>query len=143
MKKLLIISFWIGIVADALATILLFSPSIANFALQPKLFEISEIYLYVSRVAGALMAGWTVLLIWGVQKPVERADILIITLFPVVTILTIAAILVVRSDQIQFEKMVPMFVLYIVLFAVYLPSYFWAKRQNHITKGSSGRLSRR
>jgi len=83
MKKLLIISYWIGIVADAAATVLLFSPAIANLVLQPQPFEISAAYLYVTRIAGALMLGWTVLLFWAQLKPIERADILLITLFPV------------------------------------------------------------
>ncbi len=130
MIKLLKTSYWIGIIADALATIILFSPKIANVVLQPQPFEISEVYLYVSRVAGALMLGWTVLLIWGVKKPIERADILIITLFPVVAVLAIAAILVVKSNQIALDKVLPMFILYVVLFATFIPSYLWAKKQN-------------
>ncbi len=128
MKKLLITSYWIGIIADALATILLFSSKTANIVLQPQSFEISEVYLYVSRVAGALMLGWTVLLIWGVMKPIERAGILMITLFPVVAILALAAILVVKSGQIAFDKVLPMFILYIVVFATFIPSYLWAKK---------------
>jgi len=100
MKKLLITSYWIGIVADAAATILLFSPSIANAVLQPQPFEISQLYLYVSRVGGALMLGWTVLLFWAQRKPIERADILMITLFPVVTLLAGAAIIIAQSGQI-------------------------------------------
>jgi hypothetical protein len=129
MKKLLVTSYWIGIIADALATILLFSPPIANIILKPQPFEISEAYLYVSRIAGALMLGWTVLLIWGVKKPIERADILMITLFPVVTILALAAILVTKSNQIALENILPMFILYIVIFSTFIPSYLWAKKQ--------------
>jgi hypothetical protein len=129
MKKLLVTSYWIGIIADALATILLFSPRIANMILKPQPFEISEAYLYVSRIAGALMLGWTVLLIWGVKKPIERADILMITLFPVVTILALAAILVTKSNQIALENILPMFILYIVIFSTFIPSYLWAKKQ--------------
>ena len=134
MKKLLITSYCIGIIADALATILLFSPKIANIVLQPQPFEISEIYLYVSRVAGALMFGWTALLIWGAIKPIERVDILMITLFPVVTILALAAILLVKSNQIPFDKVLPMLILYVIIFLTFIPSYLWAKKQKHMTK---------
>jgi hypothetical protein len=129
MKKLLIVSYWIGIIADAIATVLLFSPTLANFVLQPQPFEISEVYLYVTRVAGALMLGWTVLFFWAKSKPIERADILLITLFPVVTILVIAAGLVAQSNQISTSKLLPMFVLYFVIFFTFVPSYVWAKRQ--------------
>ncbi|ABQ26613.1 hypothetical protein [Geotalea uraniireducens] len=129
MKVLLITSYWIGIVADVVASLLLFSPTVANSVLQPLPFEISPVYLYVSRVAGALMLGWTVLLFWAQKKPIERADILLITLFPVVSILAIAAVLVAMSQFIALPKLMPMFVLYGVIYATFIPSCIWAKRE--------------
>jgi hypothetical protein len=131
MKKLLIMSYWIGIVADASATVLLFVPSVAKAVLEPKPFEASDIYLYVTRVAGALMFGWTVLLLWAVMKPIERSDILIITLFPVVTLLAVAAVLVGKSGQILTPKLLPMFCLYFLLYCTFLPSYIWAKKRRN------------
>jgi hypothetical protein len=92
-------------------------------------FELSPIYLYVSRVAGALMFGWTVLLFWAQLKPITRADVLLITLFPAVAILTVAANLIVQANQISFANMAPLFIVYAVLFAMILPAYAWAKRQ--------------
>ena len=35
-------------------------------------------------LAGSLMTGWTFLLIWGLQKPVERRGVLLLTAFPVI-----------------------------------------------------------
>jgi hypothetical protein len=129
MKKLLIISYWIGIVADAVATLLLFSPTLANLVLRSQPFEISAAFLFVSRIAGGLMLGWTVLLFWAQLKPIERADILLITLFPVVTLLAIAAVLVAKSNQISFASLLPMFVLYFVVYCTFIPSYIWARKQ--------------
>ena len=129
MKKLLITAYWIGIIADAIATILLFSPQIANLLLQPQSFEISAQYLYVTRIAGALMAGWTALLLWARNKPIERADILLITLFPVVTLMLTAAILAARTGQLSVGRLVPMFILYILIFVTFIPSYLWARKQ--------------
>ena len=129
MKKLLLTCYWIGIVADAVATVLLFSPVAANVVLQPRPFELSEVYLYVTRVAGGLMLGWTVLLFWAQLKPIERADVLLMTLMPVITILAIAAILVVRSNQIPLPSMLPMFAFYVVAFVTFVPAYLWARRQ--------------
>jgi hypothetical protein len=129
MKKLLIISYWIGIIADAAATVLLFSPAIAKFVVPQQPFEISAAYLYVSRIAGALMLGWTVLLFWAQIKPIERADILMITMFPVVTLLAVAAVLVAKSNQISFSSLLPMFVLYFVVYCTFIPAYLWAKKQ--------------
>ena len=129
MKKLLIISYWIGIIADAAATVLLFMPNVAASVLQPQPFEMSDVYLYVTRVAGALMLGWTVLLFWAVLRPIERSDILLITLVPVVTLLAVAAALVARSKQIPISNLLPMFCLYIAVYCTYIPSYIWAKKQ--------------
>lgn len=131
MKKLLVISYWIGIIADAAATVLLLSPTLANLVLQPQPFEISAAYLYVSRIAGALMLGWTVLLFWAQLEPIERVDILLITLFPVVTLLVLAAVLVAKSNQISISSLLPMFVLYFVVYCTFIPSYIWAKKQKH------------
>jgi hypothetical protein len=131
MKRLLIASYWIGIIADAVATLLLFSPTAANIVLQPQPFTIGPVYLYVSRIAGAMMLGWTILLFWAQLKPIERADILMLTLFPVVTILAGAAVLVARSGQIALSNLAPMFILYVVAFCTYLPSYLWAKKKSH------------
>ncbi len=128
MKRLLVTSYWIGIIADAVATLLLFSPTFANVVLQTQPFEVSPMYLYVSRVAGALMLGWTVLLFWAQLKPVERADILLITLFPVVTVLAGAAVLAARSNQIPLSGIMPMFVLYVVAYCTFIPAYVWAKK---------------
>jgi hypothetical protein len=128
-KNLVIISYWVGIVADAAATLLLFSPTLANLVLQPQPFEISEAYLYITRIAGALMLGWTVLLFWAQMKPIERVDILLITLFPVVTLLAVAVVLVAKSNHIFFSKLLPMFVLYFIIYCTFMPAYIWAKKQ--------------
>ncbi len=129
MKKLLMASYWIGILLDAFVTVPLFSPTVANLLFQPRAFEISAIYLYVSRVAGTLMLGWTVLLFWAQLKPVERADILLITLFPVVTLLAAAAGFAAQSNAIPISRLLPTFALNIVLYCTFIPSYLWAKRQ--------------
>jgi len=118
-----------GIIADAIATVLLFLPSVANAVLQPQPFEMSDVYLYVTRVAGALMMGWTVLLLWAVLRPIERSDILLITFVPVVTLLAVAAVLVAKSHQIAVSKLLPMFCFYFVIYCTYIPSYVWARKQ--------------
>lgn len=115
--------------------LLLFSPSLANIVLQPRPFELSPMYLYVSHVAVALMLGWTVLLFWAQRKPVERASILLITLFPVVTILAATAGAVAKSGWIPVVNLVPLFILYGVICITYIPSCLWAKKQYAIHAG--------
>jgi hypothetical protein len=123
------ISYWIVIIADETATLLLFSPTIASLVLRPEPFEVSDAYIYVSRVVGGLMLGWTILLFWGQLQPIDRADILFITLFPVATILSIPAVLLIRTDQVSFQNMLPIFLLYVIIYLIYIPSWVWAKKQ--------------
>ena len=131
MKKLLIASYWIGIVADALAALLLFSPALGDHVMHRLPYEITPMHLYVSRIAGGLMLGWTVLLFWGQRKPVKRADLLLITLAPV-TIMAGAAVAIARSGQLPLSSLAPLLLFYLVLYSTFLPSYLWAKRSGGI-----------
>jgi hypothetical protein len=135
MRKLLLASYWMGIAADAVATALLFWPAAASLVLQPQAFELSEMYLYVARVAGGLMLGWTVLLVWAQFEPVTRADVLLMTLIPVIAVLAIAAVLVVRSNQIPLSNMLPVLAFYAVAFVAIVPSYLWARQQRAAPNG--------
>jgi hypothetical protein len=63
------------------------------------------------------------------MKPIERVDILLITLFPVVTLLAVAVVLVAKSNHIFFSKLLPMFVLYFIIYCTLMPAYIWAKKQ--------------
>jgi hypothetical protein len=128
-EKLLLACYWMAIVADAIATVLLLWPAAGNAVLQPQPFEPSAMYLYVSRVAGGLMLGWTVLLVWALRQPIARADVLLMTLCPVIALLAVAAVLVVSSGQIALARMWPMFVFYAVAVVLLVPSYRWANRQ--------------
>ena len=85
-KKMLIIKmpYWLGIVADALWASALFFPSI--FAVLTGRSEFSpdlEMRL-IMWIGGTLMLGWTLLLIWAVNEPIERRMVIILTAFPVV-----------------------------------------------------------
>jgi len=76
----------------------------------------------------ALMIGWTLLLLWGALKPIERRSVLLFTIIPVVLGLVITEILV---DPVfmtnllifQFCVIIPLFVAaYILSLLVYRQS---------------------
>ena len=48
-------------------------------------------------MGASLMFGWTVLLLWADQKPLERKAVLLITLLPVVLGLALNEIIAVRA----------------------------------------------
>ena len=70
--------YWLGIVADALWVAGLFSLT-GTPDFDPDL----QIRLIMG-MGGSLMAGWTLLLLWAVQQPVERRFVILLTAFPVV-----------------------------------------------------------
>jgi hypothetical protein len=85
-KRLFLIKvpYWLGIVADALWALGLFSPRLfAILTGNPDFDPDMETRLIMS-MGGTLMTGWTFLLIWAVRKPIERRVVILLTAFPVV-----------------------------------------------------------
>jgi len=77
--------FLVGIVVDAVAAVALLAPAdspIRQLA-YPGSIGSQIAYTDGTRTAFPLMLGWTLLLVWGLQKPIERRMILPLTL-PVV-----------------------------------------------------------
>jgi hypothetical protein len=54
------------------------------------------------------MAGWTLLLLWSAADPIERRDILLLTVFPVITGIIIATVIAVRNRILLFSRMIPL-----------------------------------
>ena len=74
--------FWVGIVVDAVAAVALLAPAdspIRQLA-YPGVLGSQAAYSDGTRTAFPLMLGWTLLLVWGLQKPIERRMILPLTL---------------------------------------------------------------
>ena len=75
---------WIGVAADALWSVALVHPSLYGIMIgQPQLQ--TDLFTRLTMGIGAsLMMGWTLLLAWTAQKPVERKAVLLLTAFPVI-----------------------------------------------------------
>lgn len=85
-KKLALIRMilWTGAAADALWAAALVWPPLYVF-LTGRALEPPSLNLRLAMGIGAsLMAGWTVLLAWAAQSPVERRGVLLITVAPVI-----------------------------------------------------------
>lgn len=80
------ISYWAGAILDALTCYLMLSPTLYQqmFTDPGSAFQAGWEYRYAMAMGAALMAGWTVLLIWADRKPMERRDVLLITICPVI-----------------------------------------------------------
>jgi hypothetical protein len=80
-------------------------------------------YRYAMGIGSALMAGWTVLLIWAGRKPVERKGVIPITIFPVITGMIGSGIYAVASGLIAPDKMIPCWISQGITFAFFLFTY--------------------
>lgn len=73
------ICYWWGILADAVMAFLMLTPS--NFLRFMNLTIPEQVsFRYGLLNAAPLMIGWTLLLFWADRKPLERKDILLLTL---------------------------------------------------------------
>jgi hypothetical protein len=111
------ISYWVGAIADGIATLRMLFPKIAYGAE----------YRYALGLGASLMLGWTFLLVWADRKPLERKGVLLLTVFPVITGILLAEIYSVTKGLITFEKMLPTGIFLVVLIALFTFSHFNAK----------------
>ena len=91
--------YYLGIVADALWAIALFFPNVYGVMTSNPGFDPNLETRLIMGIGGSLMTGWTVLLAWGVIKPLERRMVILITAFPVVFgMFVIATIGVIKGE---------------------------------------------
>ncbi len=114
---LLRISYWVGALADGLATFRMLNPKLA-FGVE---------YRYALGLGAALMLGWTFLLIWADRKPLERKGVLLLTVFPVLTGILMVEIYAVAAGLMTMEEMAPTGSFIMALIVLFSFSYFNAK----------------
>ncbi len=87
------LAYWLGIGADALWAVALFSPMVFGLLTGQPDFNPELPVRLIMAIGGSLMAGWTLLLLWAVRQPIERKAVILITAFPVVFGMTMVAML--------------------------------------------------
>ena len=87
------LAYWLGIVADAFWAIGMFFPQVFSILTGRADFEIDFQTRIIMGLAGSLLTGWTFLLLWAVQKPIERRVVILFTAFPVVFGITIVTLI--------------------------------------------------
>jgi len=110
-------SFVAGAVADGLVGILILIPS--------RMGETE--FRYPMGLAASLMFGWTLLLIWGYRKPVERKGLLVITIFPVIVGLLASNGFQVVSGAFPLARVLPAILLGVALIVLMGFSYVNAR----------------
>ena len=116
-------AYWFGAILDGAMIVPLLVPSVASAMLGIDAFHPGPDYRYASSVGAALMGGWTTLLVWGGLRPVERRDVLLLTVVPVVVGLVAAGGYAVSTGFVSLSHMAPTFVLQAMGIAIFLTAY--------------------
>jgi len=111
------LSYIAGAVADGLVGILILIPS--------RMGETE--FRYAMGLGAALMFGWTVLLLWGNIKPLERKGVLLVTIFPTITGLFLTGIWAAASGFFPVEKIILSSILLVALTLLFGFSYLKAR----------------
>ncbi len=120
--------YWIGAILDLINGIAMVFPSLFITAYNIENTEVTPAIQTSMGLGAALMFGWTFLLIWADRKPVERKDILLLTVFPVIVGIFLTTIYAVTSDFILFENMIITWMIQTFLVIFFLFNYFNAKK---------------
>ena len=75
-------AYWWGIIGDLIAAVFMLFPQLDKSSFNSEVIS-NPVFALGARRGAHLMIGWTALLLWADRKPVERKDILLITLCPV------------------------------------------------------------
>jgi hypothetical protein len=103
-EKVLRAAFLAGAVTDALALVPMLIPSFAKLVWGFDQFPVG--YLFAMRYAASLMLGWTALLVWAYQRPVQRRAVAALTIL-VICGLVVTEIVAVLSSQLTVWRMLP------------------------------------
>ena len=104
------IAFWIGAVTDGLAILPMLSRRVGAKLFGGDLSDNDFKYRYAMLIAASLMAGWTLLLLWGIGSPMERRGILLLTVFPVITGIVLAFVFAVKLRLVKISRVIPLWI---------------------------------
>ncbi|MGB6409988.1 MAG: hypothetical protein WBF16_02170 [Candidatus Deferrimicrobiaceae bacterium] len=104
------ISFLVGAITDGLAIIPMVFPRIGSALFGGDSSRLGAEYRYAMGIGASLMAGWTALLVWGAMNPIERRDVLILTLVPVVAGIIAATVIAVRNRLVLLSRVIPLWI---------------------------------
>jgi hypothetical protein len=121
------ISYWSGAILDVAAGLMMVFPALFVLMNHPVSFQPDPEFRYAMGMGAPLMFGWTILLLWADRKPLERKEVLPITLFVVLGEMTIQ-IWGIAVGFIPFQSVATTFILQIALIALFVFSYLNARK---------------
>lgn len=130
------ISYWVGAIVDALATVQMLWPSVFGLAMGLPSFAPGVEYHYAMGMGASLMVGWTALLIWADRRPLERKGVLPLTVLPVIGGLATNQARGVLVGFLPTLAVLPIWALQAGLSALFLWSYWRARKAEPATISS-------
>ncbi len=121
-ERLLRIAFLTGAVTDALALVPMLVPSMAK--LLWGFDDLTGSYQFAMGYGASLMLGWTALLIWAYQRPLERRFVAALTVLVIYGLL-LTEIAAVYSGHLEAWRMVPTWCLQAVLLFLFTSAYHY------------------
>ncbi|MBC8403069.1 MAG: hypothetical protein H8E14_16400 [Candidatus Marinimicrobia bacterium] len=126
-EKRLQLAFAAGAITDGLAIIPMLCPYMAKLLWGFDSF--SGQYFFAMGYAASLMLGWTVLLIWAYNNPIERRFVALLTLV-VIAGLFLTEIAIILAGAIDLINIIPTFAIQIVLTYLFLTGYLYSAPKN-------------
>lgn len=137
-SRLVHLAYWTGAVVDGAMVLPLLAPSVAATMLGINGFAPGSDYRYVAGLCAALMAGWTVLLVWADRDPIARRGVLLLTVCPVVLGLAAAGGYALHSGLVRPLYLAPTLAVQFGVAVLFLAAY---RRANTLARrpGQPGR----
>jgi hypothetical protein len=123
-EKVLRVAFLIGAITDALAILPMLIPPIANLLWGFE--DVSGAYQFAMGYGASLMLGWTALLIWAYQKPMERKVVAALTVL-VIYGLVLTEVMAVLSGHLAAWRMLPTWFLQTILLCLFAGGFHYSK----------------
>ena len=119
------ICYWWGIIADAVMAVQMLFPELYQRFMNVNL-DPSPGFSYGLRFGAPLMIGWTILLLWADHRPVERKDVLLLTL-PVIAGYVIIQACSIAAGLASLGQTIPLFVKQVGMASLFAFSYLNAR----------------
>jgi hypothetical protein len=123
---LLRVAYWAGIIMDAVAAVQMLFPNLM-VAMYGVTIQPDAEFIFAMRYGAPLMIGWTALLFWADRRPVERKDILLLTV-PVVLGYICMVLYAISLGYVTFGKVAPALVMQAVLMGLFIGGYVKGRR---------------
>lgn len=131
------ISYWVGAIADGIVAGIMLAQAILAQP-SPLTHYLPEVpYRYAMGLAGSLMLGWTILLLWADRRPLERRGVLMITNFVILGLMA-SGLYAVSAEFMSLTAAGPLLVVQALLMVLFASSYVASRRVGTEGRGDRG-----